>query len=34
MVARLYESQLGEAARTPEDYNDCICARRFPQHPS
>src|SRR5947208_4188720 len=24
-----YENELGEAAPTPEDYNDCICARHF-----
>jgi len=29
-----YENELGEAAPTPEDYNDCICARRFPHNPS
>ena len=29
-----YENELGEAAPTPEDYNDCICARRFPRNPS
>jgi hypothetical protein len=29
-----YENDLGEAAPTPEDYNDCICARRFPQNSS
>jgi hypothetical protein len=28
-----YENELGEAAPTPEDYNDCICARRFPHNP-
>jgi len=29
-----YENEPGEAAPTPEDYNDCICARRFPHNPS
>jgi hypothetical protein len=29
-----YENALAEAAPTPEDYNDCICARRFPHNPS
>ena len=29
-----YENELGEAAPTPEAYNDCICARRFPHNPS
>ena len=29
-----YENELGETAPTPEDYNDCICARRFPHNPS
>ena len=29
-----YENELEEAAPTPEDYNDCICARRFPHNPS
>lgn len=28
------ENALAEAAPTPEDYNDCICARRFPHNPS
>jgi len=27
-----YENELGEAAPTPEDYLDCICARRFPHN--
>jgi hypothetical protein len=29
-----YENALAEAAPTPEDYNDCICARRFTRNPS
>ena len=29
-----YENELAEAAPTPEDYNECICARRFPHNPS
>ena len=29
-----YENALAEAAPTPEDYLDCICARRFPHFPS
>jgi glutamyl-tRNA reductase len=24
-----YENELGEAAPSPEDYDDCICARHF-----
>jgi len=28
------ENELGEAAPTPEEYNDCIRARRFPHNPS
>jgi hypothetical protein len=27
-----YENELGEAAPTPEDYLDCVCARRFPHN--
>jgi hypothetical protein len=29
-----YENELGEPAPTPEDYDDCISARRFPHNPS
>jgi hypothetical protein len=29
-----YENELREAAPIPEDYNDCICARRFLHNPS
>jgi hypothetical protein len=29
-----YENKLAEAAPSPEDYNNCICARRFPHNPS
>jgi len=29
-----HENKLAEAAPTPEDYNSCICARRFPHNPS
>ena len=29
-----YENELGGAAPTLGDYNDCICARRFPHNPS
>ena len=29
-----HENELTEAAPTSEDYNVCICARRFPYNPS